>query len=301
VYDLTSATPAVPALTLTNPTPARSDIFSVSVAISGTWVAVGAYLDDTGANDAGSAYVYDLAGATPAVPALTLTNPSPVAGDVFGYSIGISGTRVVVGARGRDIERSVPGSFYSDAGGAYVYDLTSATPTVPVATLNNPNPAYFDNFGWSVAISGTRVVVGAVYDDPEVDDVGSAYVYDLASASPNVPVAMLTNPSPAFDDRFGYSVAIDGTTIVIGTPLDDTNGRDSGAAYIFGLVPTLRVAPAAPGFATISWTPVTSSGFVLQYADSLSHTNWLNAPSGALNPVTIPLTNATRFYRLFQP
>jgi hypothetical protein len=54
-------------------------------------------------------------------------------------------------------------------------------------------------------------------------------------------------------------------------------------------------------FATISWAPETSSGFVLQWADSLAPTNWLNAPSGALNPVTIATTNAARFYRLMRP
>ena len=70
---------------------------------------------------------------------------------------------------------------------------------------------------------------------------------------------------------------------------------------VFGLRPELRIVPATPGFATISWTPATSSGFVLQYADSLAPANWLNAPSGALNPVTISTTTAAWFYRLFQP
>ena len=96
-------------------------------------------------------------------------------------------------------------------------------------------------------------------------------------------------------------MAIDGTTVVGGAIFDDSNAADRGAAYIFGLQPTLSIAPAAPGFAIISWTPATSSGFVLQYADSFSPTNWVNAPSGAANPVTIPITNASRFYRLFQP
>ena len=73
---------------------------------------------------------------------------------IFGYSVAISGTRVVVGANGDDTGAS-------DAGSAYVYDLSGGTPTVPVATLNNPGPAASDYFGNSVAISGTRVVVGA--------------------------------------------------------------------------------------------------------------------------------------------
>ena len=60
-------------------------------------------------------------------------------------------------------------------------------PTVPVATLNNPGPAAGDQFGKSVAISGTRVVVGAYADDTGATDAGSAYVYDLSSGTPTVP------------------------------------------------------------------------------------------------------------------
>ena len=230
VYDLSSATPTVPVATLNNPSPAAGDIFGRSVAISGTRVIVGASGDDTGASEAGSAYVYDLSSATPTVPVATLNNPSPAANDEFGFSVAISGTRVVVGAKGDNTGAS-------EAGSAYVYDLGSATPTVPVATLNNPGPAVSDQFGSSVAISGTRVVVGALYDDTGADAAGSAYVYDLTSATPTVPVATHNNPGPAVYDNFGTSVAIDGTTIAIGAPLDDLTVADKGAAYIYGPSP----------------------------------------------------------------
>ena len=66
-----------------------------------------------------------------------------------------------------------------------------------MATLNNPGPAEGDQFGESVAISGTRVVVGAIRDDTGATDAGSAYVYDLSSGTPTVPVATLNNPGPA--------------------------------------------------------------------------------------------------------
>jgi hypothetical protein len=122
-----------------------------------------------------------------------------------------------------------------------VYDLASATPTVPAATLNNPHPEGSpasgtwqpDHFGTSVAISGTRVVVGAPYENAAADG-GIAYVYELDSPEPTVPVATLTNPSPGGYDRFGLSSAIDGTTIVVGDPFDNTTAPDRGAAYVFG-------------------------------------------------------------------
>ena len=64
--------------------------------------------------------------------------------------------------------------------------------------------------------------------------------------------------------------------------------------------PTLTIAPATPGNATLSWTPATA-GFVLQETLSLSPTNWVNSVSGATNPVVVPATLPTKFYRLFKP
>ena len=64
--------------------------------------------------------------------------------------------------------------------------------------------------------------------------------------------------------------------------------------------PLLTIAPAAPGQATLSWTPATP-GFVLQETLSLAPSNWVNSASGAANPVTVPATVPSKFYRLRQP
>jgi hypothetical protein len=64
--------------------------------------------------------------------------------------------------------------------------------------------------------------------------------------------------------------------------------------------PTLYITNAAPGFATIGWTPPTP-GFTLQSTDSLTPPNWVNAPSGTNNPATVPAALPARFYRLFKP
>jgi hypothetical protein len=238
VYDLSSGTPTVPVATLDNPGPAASDHFGYSVAISGTKVVVGAYFDDTDATNAGSAYVYDVNSSTPTVPIATLSNPSPVAEDYFGGSVAISGTRILVGAQGDN-------TTIGDAGSAYVFDLNSGTPTMPVATLNNPDPSANDYFGWSVAISGTRVVVGAVYDNTGAADAGSAYVYDLSSGTPVIPVATLNNPNAAVSDFFGSSVAISGSRVLVGARLDDTGATDSGSAFVYDLNSSTPTVPIA--------------------------------------------------------
>jgi len=64
--------------------------------------------------------------------------------------------------------------------------------------------------------------------------------------------------------------------------------------------PTLTIALATPGNATISWLPATP-GFVLQQTSVLSPANWTNSPSGATNPITLSATNAAKFYRLYKP
>ena len=63
--------------------------------------------------------------------------------------------------------------------------------------------------------------------------------------------------------------------------------------------PTLFLTNAAPGFVSLWWTPPTP-GFMLQSTESLSPTNWVDAPSGTNNPATVQATLPARFYRLFK-
>ena len=228
VYELAGATPTVPIITLTNPNPASGDQFGYAVAISGTRVVVGAPFDDTGTNDAGSAYVFDLASPTPNVPIATLTNPVPTFTGGFGLSAALFGTTVVIGASGDDTGAD-------NAGSAHVYDLNNPTPDVPVYTLNNPTPGTNDQFGISVAVSGTRVVVGAWLDDTGTTNAGSAYVYDLTNPTPTAPAITLNNPAPAVSDDFGRSVAISGLRVIVGAFQDDIAGIATGSAYIYDL------------------------------------------------------------------
>jgi hypothetical protein len=64
--------------------------------------------------------------------------------------------------------------------------------------------------------------------------------------------------------------------------------------------PRLTIVPAAAGLAAISWTPNTP-GFVLQETVSLFPTNWVNSASGATNPIIVPATLPTKFFRVFKP
>jgi outer membrane protein assembly factor BamB len=159
-YVFDSATGALLAA-LRNPTPATGDCFGFSVAVSGSTVVVGAYQDDTGATNTGSAYVFDAATGN---LLWTLNNPRPVNYGYFGNSVAVSGSTVVVGAY-----KNLTGASY--AGSAYVFDAATGS---LLWTLNNPTPAASDCFGNSVAVSGSAVVVGAPDDDTGATDAGSA-------------------------------------------------------------------------------------------------------------------------------
>jgi hypothetical protein len=101
-------------------------------------------------------------------------------------------------------------------------------------TLANPAPALADQFGTSVAVNGTYVIVGAPFDDPGgVTDAGSVYVFNKATGAL---VTTIPNPEPAVGDRFGWSVAASpGADVIwVGAPFDDPGGvTDSGRIYAF--------------------------------------------------------------------
>ena len=95
--------------------------------------------------------------------------------------------------------------------------------------LTADDAAVGDEFGTSVAVDGTMVVVGASEDDDGGSDSGSAYVFDCNSLS-CTQVSKLTASDAAQYDYFGYSVAVAGTTVVVGAYGDDFY---SGSAYVF--------------------------------------------------------------------
>ncbi len=226
-YDLDAPTPTLPTGTFSHPTPESGDGFGTDIAVSEDYLVVGAWQDDAGAPDSGSAFVFDLDSATPNTPIAVLTDPAPEQNDFFGTSVAISGNYIVVGAPD---DNTVGAS----AGSAFVYDVGSATPDIPVFTLNSPDPAERDSFGYAVAISGDRVVVGVFGDDTGADNAGSAYVYDLSSNTPAVPFVTLNNPTPAAGEIFGRTVAIAGNRVIVGTQ-DSTLGPFTGAAYVYDL------------------------------------------------------------------
>lgn len=247
IYDLNSATPSNPVLTLPNPFPQQSAFFGSSVAISGSYIVVGAWQENN--NTGGAAFVFDLNSPTPSSPIAALNNPAPGLSNWFGFSVGIFANMVVVGA-----PRNDAGAV--NAGAAYVYELNSPVPTSPMVVLNNPSPANEDLFGRAVAISENLIVVGSPYDDSSTVDSGLAFVFDLNSPTPTIPLYTLNNPTPAANDRFGRSVAISKNHVAISAWDDDTGATDAGSVYVYNLN-----APMSPPVTLNNPTPSLSDAF----------------------------------------
>ncbi len=87
-----------------------------------------------------------------------------------------------------------------------------------------------DWFGYSVAIDGTTVVVGACGKDGYT---GAVYVLRTTDGGATyAQVAKLTASDAATGDYFGSRVAIDGDTVVVSAYDDDSNSY-TGSAYVF--------------------------------------------------------------------
>jgi outer membrane protein assembly factor BamB len=217
------------------PDAAGLDEFGAAVAVGGTLVAVGAPGDATYGTNAGAVYVF-----TRDTGALLrrLDAPGAFAGARFGAAVAIAGGDVVVGAPSPD----VPG-----AGAVHVF----AGRTGALRWSVSEPPALGDRlFGWAVAASGRRIVVGVPCRDVE-QNAGAAVVYDRRTGAA---LASFTAPVPEACDFFGGAVAAAGRTIVIGARL--SGPQDTGAAYLFDADSGGLVATFADGTpeADVGWS-----------------------------------------------
>ncbi len=203
-----------------------NDHFGHSVAISGDYIIVGAHYEDTGGSNAGSAYLFRRYGDSNISQIAQLTADSPSDNDWFGYSVAIDGDRMVVGAHRADTNGT-------DSGSAYVFVRHTDTNVTQTAHLTAADADTGDFFGYSVAISGDYIVVGAHLKDAGAGDSGSAYVFKCYSDSTIAQIARLTANSAGALDYFGYAVGISGNYIVVGAPREDTGGNDAGSIYLF--------------------------------------------------------------------
>jgi len=247
------------------------DRFGYSVGISAGTVVVGALGEDSSASGvngdssdnsasfSGAAYVFRRNGVTWSQKAY-LKASNTDASDAFGHSVAVSGKTIVSGAykeassaTGVDGDQDDNGAM--DAGAAYVFERNGSAWS-QAAYLKASNTEAADKFGWSVAISGNRVVIGADREDSATSGVngdqvdngapgaGAAYVFMRREVG-WVQEAYLKASNTDEEDYFGQAVAISGDTVMVGASGEDSaavgvngdQGDDestlAGAAYVF--------------------------------------------------------------------
>ena len=145
--------------------------------------------------------------------------------DNYGNSVVSDGTVLVVGVPDAD-----PGGA-TNAGMVYVYRHDGQN-WIEEAALSASDGGTHDNFGERVALHSDRIVVGAPFHDGLGSDAGAAYIFQYSSGSWSEEKKLEASDGAA-SDRFGTSVAIEGTTVVVSSPYDDEGFTDRGAVYVY--------------------------------------------------------------------
>jgi hypothetical protein len=191
---------------------ATGDYFGIAVAISRGTIVVGA---SSGGNQAhGAAYVFvepRSGWRTTSVPNAELIASDGTTQSLFGVSVAINGTTIVVGS-----------PFHQDQTGpgeVYVFTKPNAgwAPTTQTAILTRSPQGPYDEFGFSVAISNNTIAVGApqavgVNNGQGTVDIFEKPVQGWVNATQNAELV-----SPSFIQHFGFSVGLVGRVLVVGT------------------------------------------------------------------------------------
>jgi hypothetical protein len=205
------------------PVPVAGDYFGFSVAIDGGYAIVGANRDDTGATDAGAAYIFKRTGASWAQEAVIHADTAQLSAH-FGIAVGISGDYVIVGAKYYDSDST-------DSGAAYMFKRTG-TSWAQEAKILAIDAQASDYFGEFVSISGDYAIIGANKEDTGGSKAGSAYIFKRTGVN-WAQEAKIQSADVAASDYFGSSVSISGDYAIVGATGVDGAGLNEGAVYVF--------------------------------------------------------------------
>lgn len=228
--------------TFVSPSPQSGGYFGYAVALAGSTVVIGAPgMAYAGQSQAGLTYIFRTGGT------LVSTLFSPKAayygqddGGVFGYSVGISGSKLIIGAPG---ESSPAGN---QSGHVYLFKTSDSA---LLATWTSPNGQPGGYFGYDVGISGSTVVIGA----PQENSSGFAYAGNayLYSATTYALLHTLASPNEQSGASFGYSVSISKSNVLVGVPDENLSAVVySGGAYEFSTSGAVSATFSSPNAVT---------------------------------------------------
>ena len=194
--------------------------FGHSIAMNGEWAIVGVPRSGTG----GAAYVYRRNRDGTWTQHQRIVATDAVDFDQFGQAVAIDGDYLVVGVHGDDDAGSASGS-------AYVFRLINGS-WYEYAKLLPSNGEAAAQFGWSVAISGDDILVGAFAHDDIARDSGSVYCFRNNNGVWTESQIINANDQLAYD-LFGWSIDMEGDKALIGAMRADGAETDMGTVYVF--------------------------------------------------------------------
>lgn len=191
-----------------------------SIALSGNTALVGAYREDLpNQPDAGAVYVFVHNGTEWAQQARLIASDSQAASQ-FGFAVALDGDTAVIGTIGDDAQST-------NAGAAYIFTRTGTTWTQQQKLIASDAGTYHQ-FGYAVAVSGNTALIGAPFATINGFPYGAAYSFTRTGTTWSQQQKLVAS-DPEINDSFGWSVALYGTTALIGAPFK----LFPGAAYLF--------------------------------------------------------------------
>ncbi|MGQ0621416.1 MAG: Calx-beta domain-containing protein [Panacagrimonas sp.] len=199
-----------------------------SVSLSGDTAAIPVTGQPSGDDhDAGRVYVFRRTNGVWSREQIIVGPPDTF--DHFGCAVAVEGNTLLIGALGDDIAGR------NSQGSAYVYVRDAGT-WAAQAKLVAAEGRELDSFGFDVALSGERALIGA--PSGGLENNNAAYVF-VRSGTTWMQEARLLPPSGGNPGKhFGEAVAISGDTAVVGAWTDDLGRRTTisnppGSATVF--------------------------------------------------------------------
>lgn len=218
---------------LFSPTPTNFEQFGFSADIEGDRLVVGAPADDSQLDGPGAVYSYRLSGSTWAYENAVLgTGTNGITNNSkFGFSVALTNNTLVVGA-------PYAKGAANSSGAVYVYNHTGAAWGTP-QKISAPGGASGDEFGYDIAINNSNLVIASrLSDSKDLDRAGSVYQYKLSAGKYALAFRIFARDRAA-RDYFGSSLDLSGSTVLIGSRLDDGKPGDlkdgAGSAYFVEL------------------------------------------------------------------
>lgn len=228
----------------------KKDLFGISVTIGNNYAIVGTVDDSDDANNgnpkdrAGSAYIFenDESGIWKQTQKIVASDRKEYS--FFGWSVAISGKYAVIGSVFNPTN-SDSDVWMERAGAAYIFEKDESGHWNEIQKIVASDRSSYDEFGYKVAISDNYLVVTAHEESEDENgeytklNAGSAYIFERNETGNWSQTQKIVHSDREAYDNFGFSVAIDNTTIVVGAPDKQVHyeGGDwiyrVGAAYIF--------------------------------------------------------------------